>query len=139
MTYYRIGRWYSNLDELTSRRLHMLVGVVGSFHCRAQASDHLLVSLLVSRRIPHRRSARRIPASIANKPIFVDILARKCEDLALTRSPARRLSSLTELAHCAARLTAKTLVANGDSTPCLLADAALRAYACLRHGRRTAA
>lgn len=63
----------------------------------------------------------------------------KCEDLALTRSPARRLASLIEHAHCAARLTSRVLVTTGDYTPRLLADVALRTYACLRNSRFRAA
>lgn len=63
----------------------------------------------------------------------------KFEDLALTGCPTRRLASLTERAHRAATLTQITLIADGDSAPQLLAEAAPRADSCMRNGRPQAA
>lgn len=53
----------------------------------------------------------------------------------MTGSPARRLASLTELAHEAAPVTAHVLVATGSAAPKLYADAAIRACALLRARR----
>lgn len=113
----------------------ILVGVSGGFHGAAQASDHLPFNILLSGRSTRRRGLPRIPAHIASSSVFRDILDRKCVDLAMTRGAARRLASLTELAHQAARLSSRTLAAIVDSTPRLLADAAMRAYTCLRSAR----
>lgn len=134
-TYSRIDHWYSTLDELALRRTSIAVGVQGGFHLPTQSSDHLPVTITIRPRSPHHRPQARISSQVASPEVFGGIFARKVSDLHLTGSPARRLTSLTELAHEAAHVTARILVATGSAAPKLYADAAIRAYALLRAGR----
>lgn len=138
-TYSRIDRWYSTLDELALRSTSIAVGVLGGFHLPTQSSDHLPLSIAIRPRSPNRRPQPRIPPQVASSEVFIGIFTRKVDDLLLTGCPSRRITSLTELAHEAAHLIARVLVSNGDATPKLYADAAIRAYSLLRAGRLDAA
>lgn len=117
--------------------MRIIVGVVGGFHGSVHARDLLPLSLSVAAHIARRTSARRMLAAMAGCQAFEDSFEHKCEDLEMTGCPDRRLASLTELAHHAARLTSHTLVASGDTLHRLLTEATTRAYACLRNWRHT--
>lgn len=61
------------------RDVSILAGVVGGFHLRGQASDHLPLSLTLVRR-DARRPQRRIPMTVASSQIFQEIMRDTCED-----------------------------------------------------------
>lgn len=124
----RLDRCYSNISELEAAGVYWTVATTGSLHSDDRPSDHLPITLRVTRK-PGRAARRpRLSQELVNTTEYQECLTRLATGIEVIGDVGERYSVIVEVAHRAARQARKQLFRPGLSQPVLLAEAALRVY-----------